>query len=345
MTNNEMPYEWRYYYEKRGLRNTSNMIGLAFILATLLPTVIMLIFGIVSGIIVGIISLGTDVYAYDRFMYFLEGAEFALISQFFLSILMFTLPFLIIPVGTKRSTAEIVTLKKVSPLLFILLVFMALGMTSLGNGASTGLNALWQAVFGRDMQTVSFIIPDNIFMKIFYVITVSIVPALVEEFAMRGLVLGSLRKYGNMFAVVMSSLLFGLMHGNLTQFVFAFITGIGLGLCVIISDSLWPAITVHFINNFMSIVLDDWIAPHLSDSEYIWMFIIYMAALFVIGLAAFIIIMVKYKKPLHEKPDTVLSLGQRTELFIVSPAMIILLLIFVAQIVILETGIFTYLYA
>ena len=100
-----------------------------------------------------------------------------------------------------------------------------------------------------------------------------------------------------MFAVVTSAFLFGLMHGNIPQFVFAFILGIGLGLCVIVSDSVWPAIAAHFLNNFMSIVLDDIIGPKLTDNEYIMMFIIYMAAVLVIGIVAFIIIIKKYRKP------------------------------------------------
>ena len=268
--------------------------------------------------------------------------EWQLIIQFFVSIITLTVPLLLVPWGTGTSTSEIVKLKKVSPLLFILLVFMVIGLSAIGNGASIGLDFLWNSIFGRNMQTAVFEMPNNIFMKIFYVLAVSIVPALVEEFALRGIVLGSLRRYGNMFAVVMSAFLFGLMHGNIPQFVFAFILGIGLGLCVIISDSIWPAIAAHFLNNFMSIVLDDIIGPNLTNNEYIMMFIIYMAAVLIIGTISFIIIMKKYRRPIHEKPDTVLSIGQRTGKFITSPCMIVLILTYIAQFVLLEIGELSY---
>ena len=340
MTNNGMPYNIRYTYEKRGLRNTSNMIGLAFIVSMLIPVVISVVFGFIIGFVSVLSAPNSNLY--NQMLLLLESNEVMLITQFFLSILIFTVPFLIVPYGTDTSTAEIVKLKKVSPLLIILLVFMVMGLSAVGNGAATGLDILWNSIFGRDMQTASFIMPENIFMKIFYIITVSITPALVEEFALRGIVLGSLRRYGNMFAVVMSALLFGLMHGNIPQFVFAFILGIGLGLCVIISNSVWPAIIAHFINNFMSIILDDIIGPKLTDNQYLMVFIIYMASVLIIGIIAFIVIMKKYRSPIHEKPDTVLSCGQRTETFIVSPAMIILLLIYIAQFVLLEMGVLSY---
>ncbi len=331
----------RAIYEKRSLRNTSNMIGLAFIVSLLMQIVAMIIAYVVIAIIYNIV-VPESLSEYYFMLTFMDSIEWQLMLQFFLSILTFTVPFLIVPCGTGTSTAEIVKLKKVSPLLFILLVFMVMGLSAVGNGVSNGLDFLWNSIFGREMQTASFEMPENIFMKIFYVITISIVPALVEEFALRGIVLGSLRRYGNMFAVVTSAFLFGLMHGNIPQFVFAFILGIGLGLCVIVSDSVWPAIAAHFLNNFMSIVLDDIIGPKLTDNEYIMMFIIYMAAVLVIGIVAFIIIIKKYRKPIHEKPDTVLSRGQRTEAFIVSPSMIILLIIYIAQFILLETGVLSY---
>lgn len=341
MINNGFPDNIRAIYEKRSLRNISNMIGLAFIVSLLMQVIASIILLVVMTVVYSII-VPESLYEYYFLTTFIDSIEFMLIFQFFISILTFTVPFLIVPCGTGTSTAEIVKLKKVSPLLFILLVFMVMGLSSVGNGAATGLDILWNSIFGRSMQTASFEMPQNIFMKIFYVITVSIAPALVEEFALRGIVLGSLRRYGNMFAVVTSAFIFGLMHGNIPQFVFAFILGIGLGMCVIISDSLWPAIAAHFLNNFMSIVLDDIIGPGLTDNEYILMFIIYMAAVLVIGVVAFIIIMKKYRKPIHEKPDTVLSRGQRTGAFFVSPGMITLLVIYIAQFVLLEMGVLSY---
>lgn len=82
----------------------------------------------------------------------------------------------------------------------------------------------------------------------------AVVPAFVEEFAIRGVVMQSLRKYGDKFAIIMSSFVFALMHGNMVQIPFAFIAGIALGYVAIKTNSLWPGIIIHFINNSMAVL-------------------------------------------------------------------------------------------
>lgn len=50
-----------------------------------------------------------------------------------------------------------------------------------------------------------------------------------EELIYRGFILRRFQKYGNVFAIFFSALLFGAMHGNLFQIPFAFLTGLVLG--------------------------------------------------------------------------------------------------------------------
>lgn len=88
----------------------------------------------------------------------------------------------------------------------------------------------------------------------------AVVPALVEEFALRGVVLNALRKYGDAFAVFFSGLVFGIMHGNGNQAPFAFILGSVLAMLVIMTGSLWTSITVHLINNIYSVVMTAFLA-------------------------------------------------------------------------------------
>ena len=82
----------------------------------------------------------------------------------------------------------------------------------------------------------------------------ALVPALLEEFAFRGVILQTLRKYGDWFAIVSTAVLFGLMHGNLTQMPFAVIAGVAMGYAAVVTGSLRTSIAVHFINNFVSVV-------------------------------------------------------------------------------------------
>ncbi len=79
-----------------------------------------------------------------------------------------------------------------------------------------------------------------------YGLSVVVIPPLVEEVMFRGVILQSLRRYGDGFAVLVSAMLFGMYHGNLIQMVFAFLSGLALGYVVIRTNSLLPSILIHF---------------------------------------------------------------------------------------------------
>ena len=89
-----------------------------------------------------------------------------------------------------------------------------------------------------------------------YALSTAVVPAFAEEFAFRGILMGTLRKYGDAFAILASSVMFGAMHGNTTQIVFAFILGLIFAFVDCKANSIVPSIIIHFLNNFHSVVID-----------------------------------------------------------------------------------------
>ena len=95
------------------------------------------------------------------------------------------------------------------------------------------------------------------FLKFLYgVFSVAILPALFEEFVHRGLVLrGTSDVVGYKSAIIISSLLFGLMHLNIQQFFYATILGLLMGFVATVSRSIWPAVIIHFCNNFINVFL------------------------------------------------------------------------------------------
>lgn len=77
-----------------------------------------------------------------------------------------------------------------------------------------------------------------------------------EELAFRGVIYQSYRQQGSgLKAVLLSSLLFGLMHMNLNQAGYAFVMGIALALLVEATGSMIPAFIAHFCVNGLSTVL------------------------------------------------------------------------------------------
>ncbi len=76
----------------------------------------------------------------------------------------------------------------------------------------------------------------------------ALVAPIGEEIVYRGFVLRYLQRYGRWFAIFVSAVLFGVMHGNLIQGVFAFFLGIVLGYVAVEYSIKW-SICLHFINN------------------------------------------------------------------------------------------------
>ena len=71
-----------------------------------------------------------------------------------------------------------------------------------------------------------------------------------EELIYRGLVMPQFQRYGKVFAIVTSALLFGVMHANLFQMPFAFLTGLVLGYTAAEFSLRW-SILLHLLNNLV----------------------------------------------------------------------------------------------
>lgn len=87
------------------------------------------------------------------------------------------------------------------------------------------------------------------------VISMAVVPALVEEIAIRGVIMQPLRRYGDKFAIVASAMIFSLLHGNMVQIPYTLVAGIYFGYIAVATGSIWPTIVLHFLNNLYSAVI------------------------------------------------------------------------------------------
>lgn len=88
------------------------------------------------------------------------------------------------------------------------------------------------------------------------IIAIVIMAPIVEELLFRGAIEGHLlRKWKHPAgAIVFSSLVFGLVHGNWVQAPFAFVIGLALGWMYYRTGSLLPGILMHFVNNSTAVL-------------------------------------------------------------------------------------------
>ncbi len=89
------------------------------------------------------------------------------------------------------------------------------------------------------------------------IISIVVMAPLVEELLFRGAIQGYLMRKWNMpyLGIVISSLIFGVVHGNPAQIPFAFVVGMSLGWMYYLTGSLIPGILMHFINNGSCVLL------------------------------------------------------------------------------------------
>lgn len=79
----------------------------------------------------------------------------------------------------------------------------------------------------------------------------AIVAPICEELIYRKLLLGSLRPMGDTPAILVSSLIFGLAHGNFDQFAYAALSGLVFGVIAVRYKSIVPTILLHVANNLL----------------------------------------------------------------------------------------------
>jgi membrane protease YdiL (CAAX protease family) len=90
-------------------------------------------------------------------------------------------------------------------------------------------------------------------------LTICVQPAIVEELAFRGFIFGSLRRIlDGREAILVSALLFAIMHLSPLSFVHLAILGIALGWLRERTGSVYPGMLLHFCHNFLVILSEHW---------------------------------------------------------------------------------------
>ena len=160
------------------------------------------------------------------------------------------------------------------------------------------------------------------------ILRIAVIPALVEEFAVRGVLMQALRKYGDMFAVFTSAFVFALMHGDFVQGIFAFVVGVGLGYAVVFTESIWTGIIIHFMNNLYSVLIT--IIESHNESFATVVYLLTNIVCIIFGIIFIAVLIVKHWHTKFYKPQIFLSSGKKFKAFIVNAPMIIaIILLFV----------------
>ena len=244
------PYETAYFEkkrEKREIRFIGSMLGLSIIAYIIISSIF-------SSLLVFFKLY--DEYAGESVIQFSVDIIIILVSI----LLPFSLFGKLIESKTKLPASAPLNPPK-DLKLSVLAVFFGLGLCMLGNIATSYI-VLFSKLIGHEFTSPPLNYPSGTAGFFLALMRVAVIAALCEELSFRGPSLQPLRKYGEWFAVICSSAIFAIMHGNLVQAPFAMMAGIGLGWICIKTGSVWPSIIVHFFNNLFSLVIS-----YLTDAS------------------------------------------------------------------------------
>lgn len=284
--------------QKKGIRKISNRAGLFFLLLIFIQLLWALMLNQLNE---SYFNINTDVI------------------KIFVTLFSFIFPYFIMIKSMKKKVIDVIPIKPRKNHLFSY-VIIGLLVTHISNFIT-----IFVVNFLKDHNIVSKT-PESIFKYdntpigiILFLINLAIVPAITEEFVFRGVILGSLRKFGNGFAIFASALMFSLMHGNIEQITIAFLIGLYLGFCVVKTNSIIPAVLIHFFNNLSSALL--FMFKDMENIEFysnaFFVFVVILSSFFLLNIFK------DFKKGYHKtkKTEMNLSLGSKMLTFILTPGM------------------------
>lgn len=223
-----------------------------------------------------------------------------ILSIFTQLVLLFLIPLFCYKKANKQKLADTVrdfSFKKISVKAIIISVVLGFVVFFINLYVSNFFNSAIQFFGYKPSGASSSELPATWWTFALNMLCTAILPAICEESLHRGMLLRGNYSLGMNKSILISGVLFGLLHLNIEQFFYAAIIGIFLGYLCISCSSIWPCIIVHFMNNATSVFLSfarakGWsIGSFISSAaEYIFQnaFIGVLLSLLILALLVFI---------------------------------------------------------
>lgn len=214
----------------------------------------------------------------------------------------------------------------------LLLILIGFGGCLIANFITSFLVAFAEG-FGIYSTYSALQYPSSTFDVVMIFIGSALVPPLIEEFALRGVLMQSMRKYGNLFAIITSAFVFGVFHGNAVQIPFAFLCGLVIGYAVMATESLWTGVIIHALMNSMS-GISSALMYYFDEYTSNTFFYVGSGIGIALGIVAGIIYLKRYKDDKTLKDDCCFkdaSLGEKFLKFSTSPIIIIAIVLYIVQ--------------
>lgn len=189
-------------------------------------------------------------------------SDFYPVYSIVVSIIPIFVSILILLIGFNRKFTISSFKPTVLPKKFLAITTLGMGSILISSSAAAITNALMHAF---SLKTSEVAAPEGMLQTIVFLLTYIVIAPVTEEILFRGIILERLRRYGDVFAILSSAMMFSLLHAALQSFPSAFISGVIFALISIYSGSPLSSMIVHAANNAIS-VISIIIAHNVSES-------------------------------------------------------------------------------
>lgn len=186
------------------------------------------------------------------------------------------------------------------------------------------VSSIWAAILtilGYNFSS-STPLPDEFVAGYFVaeLLLTAVLPAVCEEFVMRGGLLTTAKtRFGTLGCVLLCGVAFGLFHQNVRQVFYTMLFGALAAYLTLKQKSIFPAVLMHFTNNFCSVYIDyattyNWAVGgsfydiiDILASGKVWALIIIFASVVAIGVGLVILMLYFKEKQVIKKKMEVLK--------------------------------------
>lgn len=316
----------KYYYEQqqraKNIRTLKSSIRKS---ATVVGFSMALYWGL--GIMFSLLLIDTRL----GYLYATNSSVYSSVGMFYTAAVVFIPFFIGNLIYKKTGSTYTVNLERpgVPALKTVLLIIAAFGGCMLANFITNIIVSFGEG-FGIYLETPVTPEPASVIDLLLSFFGTAILPPLIEEYAMRGVVLGNLRKYGDGFAIVASAFCFGIFHGNPSQIPFAFMCGLLLGYIAVETGSLWVSIAVHMLVNGLSCIYPLLAMVTTEENADALLSVMIYACMFA-GAVAFALYLHFFKPSFAKLGGGEVKLGSKFVSFVTNPLIIIMTLVFLYE--------------
>ena len=323
--------------EKKTMRRVFSRCGWAIFATTLGSLAASLIISIVVGLLDARGIGATDLY--NEYLLYINAFVVALGVGIGALVLL----------GMPKGKAE---KRVVPPKVFFMLFAVCYAIGTAGNTIGNLWLTFWNTATGNEVTNqIAAILMDMDPLQI--AICTGILAPIMEEFLFRKLLIDRTRAFGELPAIFVSALLFGLFHQNFSQFFYAFGIGIVLGYLYCRTGSYLMATLLHMVFNFVGGVIPSLLSTKLFDfiesieklsgvelmealptlamehAVPLLIYGLYLMLVSAINIAGVICFIINIKKVRVEHAELTLSRAEMRKAALVNVGMIVAIVIFI----------------